>query len=157
MKKPSKAFMGNKLVKSPFNPSETATKRVRDKLPVPTHCPNCNGKVACVSNELVYGRELGDYPWIYICVKCDMYVGIHPFTNIPVGTLADKKTREARTQCKKPFLKLVAIINRKKAYEALASAMGIPVSKCHFGWFDITECLKARHHSELLLKKYNND
>ena len=152
MKKPSKAFMGNKLVKSPFNPSVSATKRVTDKLPVPTQCPKCNGKVACVTNELVYGRELGEYPWIYICTKCDMYTGLHPWTNIPVGTLADKPTREARKKGKKPFNLMVDNLGRKKAYKTLANLMGIPTSECHFGWFDVAQCVHAQECCEIHLK-----
>ena len=93
----------------------------------------------------VYGREFSDWPWLYYCYECKAYVGMHPFTNIPLGTLADKATREARKATKTPFEKIHKgrFMSRDDAYSVLAQKLGISVNECHFAWFDIPMCIKA--------------
>lgn len=131
--------------KTPWNPSKRATARVKNPLPAPEVC-KCGGKVELVKNSEIYGREYGEWPWAYFCRDCDSYVGLHPFTNIPLGTLADKETREARKDAKNPFERLFKSgrMTRNEAYQALAKKMGIDVGECHFGWFDIDQCKKAK-------------
>lgn len=137
------------MEKTPWNPSKKATKRVKNVLPTPEQC-NCCGRMGVVikSNDEIYrGRKYGKWPWVYICAgdieSCGAYVGMHPFTNIPLGTLADAKTREARKKCKVPFLHLTGKISRKEAYKKLAEKLGIETEECHFGWFDAVMCEKA--------------
>jgi hypothetical protein len=71
---------------------------------------------------------------------------MHPFTAIPLGTLADAATREARKLCKPSFerLWLDAGFDRGKAYAWLAEKLGITVQECHFGLFDIATCERAK-------------
>jgi hypothetical protein len=70
---------------------------------------------------------------------------MHPFTNIPLGTLADGPTRQARKRCKEPFESLhrSGRMTRSEAYSKLAKKLGIPVEQCHFGWFDAAQCKRA--------------
>lgn len=131
--------------KTPWNPSRTATARVTGALPVPTICPNCGCAVRLVGNEAIYGRPFGDWPWAYKCddEKCHSYVGLHPFTNIPLGTLADAVTREARKSAKAAFNPLWQSrrMTRKQAYAWLARALRIEdVNTCHIGWFGVEQC-----------------
>jgi len=138
---------------TPWNPSRKATARVKNPLPPPTECPHCfdhstgkpYGNIDIVNNEEIYGRSYGEWPWVYQCQQCEAYVGIHPFTNIPLGTLADGPTRQARKRCKEPFENLhrSGRMTRREAYQQLADKMGIPVERCHFGWFDIDQCNQA--------------
>ena len=136
--------------KTPWNPSRSATKRVKSPLPAPEQCNFC-GRMSVVikNNAYIYGRSYGDWPWVYICAGesecCGAYVGMHPFTNIPLGTLADAKTRTARKKCKAPFeaLHQTGKISRGEAYEKLAEKLGIKKEQCHFGWFDADMCEKA--------------
>lgn len=128
---------------SPANPSIRATKRVTNPLPAPTECLHCAAMVALVNNDRIYGREYGDWPWAYLCTGCGAYVGLHPFTAIPLGTLATAEIRDARKRAKAAFNPLWQLngMSRHQAYERLASAMGISdVNTCHIGWFDADQC-----------------
>jgi hypothetical protein len=134
--------------KSPANPSRTATARVGNPLPAPTTCPHCGGPVKLVENDVIYGRHYGDWPFAYDCRACDAYVGLHPFTAIPLGTLATRAMRDARQQAKAAFnplwLDKKASMSRTEAYAWLAGALGIAdVEQCHIGWFDVAQCKRV--------------
>lgn len=129
--------------KTPWNPSRRAIARVRNPLPEPTACQYCGGKVEIVRNSAIYGRDYGEWPWAYRCTCCHSYVGMHPFTAIPLGTLANAATREARKKAKAAFNPLWQgkCMSRTEAYQWLASALGIAnVEECHIGWFDVAMC-----------------
>lgn len=129
--------------KSPYNPSRSATARVTNPLPAPTVCPFCQGPVLLMENDAIYGRHYGEWPWAFGCKPCDAYVGLHPFTAIPLGTLATAPMREARKRAKAVFnpLWMNGDMTRREAYAWLAKAMGIAdVNQCHIGWFDIDQC-----------------
>ena len=86
--------------------STQALKRVKNPLPVPTICPHCQSSVALVNNAKVYsGREYGKWPYAYLCENdaCGAYVGLHPNTTIPLGTLATASMRDARKKAKDAF------------------------------------------------------
>ena len=104
-----RAYSNEKLVAPKPLPflSRSALKRVRDRLVPPTCCHFCKGEVQLVSNGHIYGREYGEWPYAYMCVGCGAYVGVHPHTDLPLGTLADSFTREARKVAKTPFMTLV--------------------------------------------------
>lgn len=126
--------------------SRRALRRVKNPLPAPTHCPYCAGPVELVSNARIYnGREFGEWPYAFLCAPCDAYVGLHPHTDIPLGTLADKALREARKTHKASFHALIKArgLDRNDAYQWLAKKMGIPQGECHFGWFDHARCETA--------------
>lgn len=127
--------------------SRKALRRVKDPMPIPTSCRYCgpDTPVSLVSNSEIYGREYGDWPYAYFCKSCDSYIGVHPNTDIPLGTLANRELREARKKNKPLFLDLQKVRRwtRKQAYSWLANKMGIPVSNCHWGWFEEEECQKA--------------
>jgi hypothetical protein len=130
---------------TPWNPSQRAMARVINPLPTPTRCPNCGSKVEIICNSRIYGKKYGKWPWTFQCVseKCNSYVGMHPFTNIPLGTLADTKTRQARKRAKAVFNPLWqnGPMSRKEAYQWLASALNIvDYENCHIGWFDVMTC-----------------
>lgn len=119
--------------------------RVKDPLPKPTECPYCAGVVELIENSRKYGRSYGAWPYMYACSECDAYVGLHPQTDIPLGTLADQPLREARKESKRVFFNWIAKegIPRGKAYSRLAKMMGIETKHCHFGHFDEAACAKA--------------
>lgn len=125
--------------------SRRALARVKNPLPVPTTCRYCAGQVELVNNSQIYGREYGDWPFAYRCEDCKSYVGLHPDTDIPLGTLATAQLRKDRNTSKDMFHKLKAKrgFTRSLAYEWLANKMGIRVGECHFGWFDQEQCALA--------------
>ena len=136
---------------SPQNPNPARVAKVTDALPVPTVCPHCASPVRIGTHEEVYsGRSFGSWPFVYLCEgeECGAYVGLHPFTNLPLGTLATEVVRAARKSAKAPFEKLwktgKAPMGRNEAYAWLADQMGIAVSVCHFAHFDAEQCDKAK-------------
>lgn len=131
---------------TPWNPSRTATARVKDPLPAPTECRHCGSPVDLLSHTEVYGREYGPWPWMFRCCGCSAQVGLHPFTGIPLGTLATQPEREARQRAKDAFncVWQHKHMSRTEAYAWLAGALGIPVDRCHIGWFGVEECDAVR-------------
>lgn len=120
--------------------SKHAVSRVKDKVPVPTRCRYCGSDVTLVDNKIIYGKSFHSWPYAYLCQGkgCGAYVGVHPNTAVPLGTLADKPLRMARKRTKGRFIALMKEKSwpRKRAYAWLASQLHIPVRDCHFGWFE---------------------
>lgn len=137
---------------SPENPSPSAIAKVKTPLPIPEFCPHCGSPVRIGSHSEIYdGRSFGVWPYIYICQdteKCGAYVGLHPFTNIPLGYLADEQTRNARKRCKPAFERLWktadSVMSRTEAYAWLADQLKIPAANCHFAMFNVEQCEQAR-------------
>ena len=127
---------------TPHHPSRRATARVPDPMPVPTECPYCAGPVTLERNAVVYGRDYGDWPWLYRCVPCDAYVGLHPFTAIPLGTLATRPMREARKRAKAAFQAFWRDrgMSRSEAYRWASQTLSIPPAQMHVGMFDVEQC-----------------
>ena len=142
--------------KSPWHPSVKATKRVLNVLPAPTVHDACGSPVEIAHHTQVYGKEFNDWPWMYRCTACDAMVGMHPFTSIPLGTLADKALRQTRMACKQPFELLWkdgGQMTRSEAYAGLAAHLGLPVEECHFGWFDAETSKRARDWAVAQLRR----
>lgn len=133
--------------------SRKALRRVKNPLPAPTECRHCQGPVDLVGNEAVYGRQYGKWPYLYRCVQCDAFVGLHPDTDIPLGTLAKKDLREARKSAKALFHEVQARKgwSRNQSYAWLATRTSTPPEECHFGWFDMLACLRAKKACSLLI------
>lgn len=132
--------------------SRRALQRVRDYMPPPTICRYCGGPVRLINHREIYGREYSEWPYLYDCRACDAYVGLHPKTDLPLGTLANAELRNARKTHKAKFIALTKKHgwDRKKAYSWLAGKMGIDKSVCHWGWFDADQCLKAGELCEVI-------
>lgn len=135
--------------------SRRALKRVKERLAIPRFCNCCGGPVRLVNNMEIYGREYGDWPYAYRCEHCGAYVGLHPKTDLPLGTLADRETREARKQ-KRLFIPLIRDRfngNRDAAYQWLANGMGIEKRYCHWGIFTAEQCETAARFIAQELRK----
>lgn len=117
-----------------------------DVLPLPTTCRLCGAECKVVNNSTIYGKPYGEWPWAVLCTGCGAYVGLHPFTAIPLGTVALAPLREARKAAKRAFNPLWrngAAMTRTEAYAWLAGELGLPVNECHIGWFEIDQCNAA--------------
>lgn len=129
-----------------FRPSSRSARRVKNALPAPEVCPFCESCVSVQGNAVIYhGRTYGEWPWIYWCKDCGASVGMHPGTDIPLGTLATPAIKAARVRAKDMFNPLwqSGEMTRSEAYAWLAGRLGIPVEQCHFGWFDCRMCERA--------------
>ncbi|MDC9582768.1 zinc-finger-containing protein [Xenorhabdus sp. PR6a] len=146
-------------IKTPWNPSRKATQRVKDVIAVPESCCHCCSKVSIANNSRIYGKEYGKWPWVYLCEGCGAYVGMHPFTSIPLGTLATKEIREARKKSKPYFIRLQnnGKISRAEAYKWLAEQLSIEPRYCHFAMFDIVMCEKAKVVCQRLIRGKVNE
>lgn len=142
-----KADLGSKIQTRPPLPhiSRRALARVKNPKPAPTVCHYCQGDVELINNVEIYGREYGNWPFAYRCKNCKAYVGLHPHTDIPLGTLATPLLRKARMDNKEKFNLMMRSCNlsRNDAYQWLADQLGIDREDCHWGWFDASECNRA--------------
>lgn len=132
--------------------SRRALGRVKDWMPPPERCPYCDGRVRLVDNAEIYrGRSYGDWPYAYLCKPCDAFVGLHPDTDLPLGTMANGELRHARKTAKSLWMDVTkaAGLNRTKAYAWLAEQMNIPKAECHFGHFDLKRAKQALSACEL--------
>lgn len=120
----------------------------------PAGCPYCGEPVKIVDSIVIYKKR--SYGLAYVCSaypKCDAYVGCHPNTDRPLGRLADKKLRTAKSAAHRAFDALW----RRKAnqpgqnekaariagYRWLAKQLGIRRQNCHVGMFDVEQCLRV--------------
>lgn len=130
---------------SNFCPINEQRIAVKNPIPIPTECRYCGGAVRVAENKIIYRKNYGKWPWVYYCGSCYAYVGMHPYTDIPLGTLANKELSALRVWAKTPFNQIWKsnIMTRRQAYSWLASEMGRSVDECHFGWFDEDDCRLA--------------
>lgn len=123
----------------------------------PTICRYCGSPVVFTSNAEIYGREYGTGK-CYLCRNCRAFVGVHPGTNIPLGTLANNELREWRKQAHYWFDQIwknpTRITTRYKAYEWLSNELGLPRAKTHIGMFEKEECKKTIMLSQERIEKY---
>lgn len=130
-----------------FKVAKAEVKRVTNPLPVPTVCPHCQSPVTLVNNKVIYRRQYGAWPFAYLCsnADCDSCVGLHPKTDIPKGTLANKPMRAARKAAHAVFDPMCEKLgmDRDTSYIWMAKQMEIAdVNHAHIGWFDVDQCNK---------------
>lgn len=132
-------------------------KRVWIELNKPTKCRYCGNKVVYTSNAEIYGREYGN-GMVYLCRNCGAYVGTHPNSDRPLGTLANAELREYRKQAHFWFDQIWKtpnkIMSRWKAYDWLSKQLGLPKEKTHIGMFEKNECIKV---IKLAKERLNNE
>ncbi len=123
----------------------------------PTICRYCGSPVVYTSNAEIYGREYGEGK-CYLCRNCRAFVGVHPGTDIPLGTLANEELRRYRKTAHFYFdqiwMKPLRITTRYKAYDWLSKQLGISKEYTHIGMFEKEECLKTIELSQARIEKY---
>lgn len=111
-------------------------------------CPYCGEVTIHCNDAIIYGRTYGTM--IYVCLKCDAYVGCHkPHPKQALGRLANAELRAAKISAHAAFDSLwkrkisqgnKRQIARNLAYKWLSKQMGIERDYCHIGMFDVAEC-----------------
>jgi hypothetical protein len=66
-------------------------------------CPYCNKQAELVSSREIFRRN---YDKLYLCRGCQAWVGSHPDTDEPKGTLAKEPLRILRQRVHKNFDKM---------------------------------------------------
>mgnify|MGYP004669273201 FL=1 len=117
----------------------------------PTICRYCGSPVVYTSNAEIYGKEYGTGK-CYLCRNCRAFVGVHPGTDTPLGTLANEELREWRKEAHfwfdRIWKKPTRITTRYNAYGNLARKMGLPREETHIGMFEIEQCKKVIEFSK---------
>ena len=119
-------------------------------------CPYCGSIVVLRDSNFVYHNNK-NYGKMWVCSnfpKCDSYVGCHPNTTIPLGRLADRSLRNAKSKAHSAFDPLwkSGLMTRKEAYIWLSAMLNIPQEQCHIGMFDEKTCEKVY---KLCIKQHN--
>lgn len=122
-------------------------KRFKHWRDPPTDC-NCCGEplVVLTGNEAVYKLPVGQWPWVYLCMSCGAYCGVHPHSIYPIGTLADRETRALRSALHAMIDPLWkdGHMSRFKVYKMLSRMMRMPDGEeFHIGNLSREECIKA--------------
>lgn len=109
-------------------------------------CPYCNKRASLVTGDLIYPHRKDLYSkMFYLCKPCDAYVGCHPGTIKPLGRLANAELRNAKSAAHAAFDPLWKSggMKRQKAYDWLASRLGISNKNCHIGELDLYMCQRV--------------
>jgi len=127
--------------------------RTANEAPRLVLCQYCNRPAELQNQDdksLYGGRNFGP---IWVCKPCQAWVGCHPRTTIPLGTLADKQLRAARIaahaafdpvwQRRQVLKKTTKNESRDAAYKWLAQRLGINESRCHIALFDLETCAQV--------------
>lgn len=123
----------------------------------PTICRYCESPVVYTSNAEIYGREYGEGK-CYLCRNCRAFVGVHPGTDTPLGTLANEELRRYRKAAHYWFDQLwkgpTRQMTRYKAYGWLAEQLGLPREKTHMAMFEKEQCEATIRLSRERIEKY---
>lgn len=120
------------------------------ELEPPSHCDACcSPNVSLTTNDRIYGRVHGNWPYVYFCDDCKAAVGCHPDTHIPLGRMADKTTRHIRAKVHESFDPIwrSGLMSRSDAYRWLAAALNIEYDLCHISWLSREQLIEAREKS----------
>ncbi len=112
----------------------------------PTICRYCGSKVVFTSNAEIYGKEYGQGK-CYLCRNCRAFVGVHPGSEIPLGTLANDELRQYRKEAHYWFdqiwRKPRKIATRHGAYGMLAKHLGLKREDTHIAMFEKEQCIRT--------------
>ena len=113
-------------------------------------CAYCKEPPVLVDSKIIYGTSYGK---IWLCEKCNAYVGVHKGTEKPLGRLAKADLREAKKEAHLHFDKLwkSGKMKRSQAYQWLSDTLMIPSEFTHIGMFNKETCKKVIQLSKQLL------
>lgn len=122
----------------------------KHELEPPSLCDNCcSANVRLTTNDRLYGRQYGQWPYVYFCDDCNAAVGCHPNTYVPLGRMADKETRHLRAKVHESFDPIwrSGLMSRSDAYRWLASLLEIEYEACHISWLSKDQLKLARERA----------
>lgn len=115
-----------------------------DGLQAKATCDQCGSEqVSLTTNAAVYGREYGDWPHIYLCLRCRAWVSTERGTTTPRGKMVGNDGHQARSRAHAafdPIWRDRKIMSRKDAYAWLAEQMHMTAEECHIGLMGVSEC-----------------
>lgn len=106
-------------------------------------CPYCSGEARLTDGSEIYPhrRDLWAKSF-YRCQPCNAYVGCHPGTTTPLGTVANAETRRWRNRAHEVFDPLwrSKTVSRSEAYAWLREKLNLSVDECHIAMFTPDQC-----------------
>lgn len=107
-------------------------------------CPYCGSPAFLHDASFVY-HDKSNGGQLYVCSRfpaCDSYVGVHPGTTLPKGTLADKSLRRKRIRTHKIFdqIWMNGILSKPDAYRWMADKFCLKLKDAHIGNFSEYMC-----------------
>lgn len=120
-------------------------------------CPYCGAPVLFRSAEGIYRENLAG-TMLYVCAnypQCDAYVRVHPGTDKPVGTLANRTLRVLRREAHSYIDRICAegIMKKQEVYYWIAALIGAPLSEAHIGLLGNYYCAQIIEECKKLLAK----
>ena len=105
-------------------------------------CQYCGKLAEFVDSREIYGKSYG---MIYLCRKCNAYVGVHKNTKTPLGILANAELREWKKRAHFYFdwIWKSKTLTRDDAYKWLSEKMNKNRANTHIGMFDVDDCKKV--------------
>jgi hypothetical protein len=105
-------------------------------------CPYCKKPTEYIDSTYLYGKSYG---MIYICKKCDAYVGVHKGTNKALGRLANAELRYWKKEAHRYFDPIwkSSLKSRRSAYKWLSQKLKLPGTYTHIGMFGVETCKKV--------------
>lgn len=106
-------------------------------------CRYCGGPLGWVTGKTVYPHRPDLHGRTFVmCEPCWAYVGCHPGTDRPLGSVADAELRRWRMRAHAAFdwTWRSGRMRRGEAYGWLAQELGLPRERCHIGGFEREEC-----------------
>lgn len=106
-------------------------------------CPYCKRPSVLTGANVIYGKEYYD-KYIYLCRPCDAYVGCHPGTCTPLGSLSNKELRQWRQVAHSYFDPMWKNRPGKRgaAYAWMTKVMDLRPGTAHIGMFTVEQCKK---------------
>ena len=107
-------------------------------------CPYCGSTAILKDASYVYGPNAYSGK-VYVCSHypaCDSYVGVHPGTRLPKGTLANRALRKKRIRAHQVFDQIwkQEILSKPDAYRWLADKFCLETRQAHIGKFSDYMC-----------------
>ena len=121
-------------------------KQVKPKSVRATICPYCGEKSVKTTGAKIYPhRKDLKHLTLYHCAPCDAYVGTHKGSVKPLGRLANKELRAAKSAAHRAFDEIwkQRHLSRSAAYATLAKYVSLTPKNCHIGMFDIEQCYQV--------------
>ena len=125
-------------------------------------CNNCGEPADLIDGLELYRMQRLKHKNFWRCYPCDSHVGCHDGTTKPLGTLADKETRDMRHDahvCFDPLWKSAKNKGKKRKdlYKDLSTHMGLSKEECHIGNFTPKQCIEVIDWACKIKQKGNNE
>lgn len=102
-------------------------------------CPYCGQPAQLVEKKIIEGPAYGKIRMVWMCKPCKAWVGCHPGTIVPLGTLANAELRRWRTKAH-DTMDLIWKNGEMKRPEFYAMLERAFKRKIHIGQADIETC-----------------